>query len=141
MRILDTDHLTVLEWANSPAALTLQSKMASVSADELGTTVVNFEEQMRGWMSFLSKAKKMADQIEGYRRLKRRLELYCSVSLLPFDERAAVTFQTLRKEHRRIGVMDLKVAAVALANDATLLTCNLRDFQQIPGLKVEDWTK
>lgn len=40
----------------------------------------------------------------------------------------------------RIGTMDLKIAAIALANDATLLSRNLRDFGKVPGLRVEDWT-
>jgi tRNA(fMet)-specific endonuclease VapC len=35
--------------------------------------------------------------------------------------------------------MDLKVAAVALVANATLLSANLKDFQQVPGLRVEDW--
>ena len=35
--------------------------------------------------------------------------------------------------------MDLKIAAVTIANNAILLSRNLRDFQQIPELKVEDW--
>jgi predicted nucleic acid-binding protein len=35
--------------------------------------------------------------------------------------------------------MDLKIAAIALVHNATLLSGNLRDFQQIPDLHVEDW--
>jgi tRNA(fMet)-specific endonuclease VapC len=35
--------------------------------------------------------------------------------------------------------MDLKIASIVLANQATLLSANLRDFQQVPGLQVEDW--
>ena len=40
----------------------------------------------------------------------------------------------------RIGTMDLKIAAIVLAHDATLLSRNLSDFRKVPGLKVEDWT-
>jgi tRNA(fMet)-specific endonuclease VapC len=35
--------------------------------------------------------------------------------------------------------MDLKIASIVLANDATLLTRNANDFNRIPGLRVEDW--
>lgn len=36
--------------------------------------------------------------------------------------------------------MDLKIAAIAIAKKAILLTRNLSDFQNISNLKVEDWT-
>ncbi|MBK8036517.1 MAG: type II toxin-antitoxin system VapC family toxin [Verrucomicrobiaceae bacterium] len=35
--------------------------------------------------------------------------------------------------------MDLRIASIALAYEATLLSRNLKDFQQVPGLKVENW--
>jgi predicted nucleic acid-binding protein len=35
--------------------------------------------------------------------------------------------------------MDLKISATALAKDALLLSANLHDFQQVPGLRVENW--
>ena len=38
------------------------------------------------------------------------------------------------------GTMDLKIAAITIANDATLLTRNVVDFQRIPNLRIEDWT-
>jgi tRNA(fMet)-specific endonuclease VapC len=56
-----------------------------------------------------------------------------------FDEAAAQEFERLRKLRVRIGTMDLKIAAIALANDALLLSANLRDFKKVPGLRIESW--
>ncbi len=39
----------------------------------------------------------------------------------------------------RIGTTDLKIAAIALTHQGTLLSSNRRDFDQVPGLRVEDW--
>ena len=40
----------------------------------------------------------------------------------------------------RIGTMDLRIAAIAIAQDALFLSKNLTDFRKVPGLRVEDWT-
>jgi tRNA(fMet)-specific endonuclease VapC len=57
----------------------------------------------------------------------------------PFDQRAAATFARLRQQGVRIGTMDLKIAAIALEHQALVLSGNLRDFHQVPGVHVEDW--
>lgn len=92
-------------------------------------------------MGFLAHARKLKEQIEGYRRLEQQLQLFCTTPLLAFSERAAVEFQRLRRHHRRLGTFDPKIAAVVLVNNSTLLSRNLRDFNQIPGLDVQDWTQ
>ena len=48
-------------------------------------------------------------------------------------------FEQLSKDRLRVGTADLKIASIALAQNATLLSRNLRDFQRIPNLNVEDW--
>jgi tRNA(fMet)-specific endonuclease VapC len=142
MVLLDTDHLSVLEWQDSPAALQIRARLEQHSPNEAGTTIINFEEKMRGWMAFLAKARKVKEQLEAYRRLSQQLRLFRSIpTILEFDERAAIEFQRLKKEHPRLGAMDLKIAAITLARRATLVSRNERDFRQISGLTLEDWTK
>jgi tRNA(fMet)-specific endonuclease VapC len=47
MWILDTDHLTILERGGS-MALPLQMRLGLVSVSDVATTIINYEEQMRG---------------------------------------------------------------------------------------------
>lgn len=140
MYIIDTDHLSLLGRANSPEAQRLRFRLAGLKPEERITSIITFEEQMRGWMSHLAQARSVAQQIQAYRRLKEFLDRYLKITVLEFDEAAAARFQGLQAMRLRIGAMDLKIAAIALAHNATLLTRNLKDFNRVPDLKVEDWT-
>jgi tRNA(fMet)-specific endonuclease VapC len=57
------------------------------------------------------------------------------------NEAAADRFAELRRQKIRIGSQDLKIAAIAITRDALLLSANLRDFQKVPGLRVENWLR
>ena len=59
------------------------------------------------------------------------------VPLLAFDEAAARTYATLPFKRARF---DRLLAAHALSIGATVVTANLADFADVPGLLVEDWT-
>lgn len=140
MFILDTDHMSVLERREQPAVRNLLTRLAELPPSEVMTTVVSYEEQMRGWMAYIARARSMAQQITAYGRLLAHLDNYRRTPVLGFDEAAATVFQGLRRSRLRIGTMDLKIAAIVLSRDAALLSRNLRDFSQIPDLHVEDWT-
>jgi tRNA(fMet)-specific endonuclease VapC len=62
---------------------------------------------------------------------------------LPFDEKSAKTFaiirDTLESQGIRKGVYDMMIAAIAVANNMTLVTHNTKDFEVVPGLIFEDW--
>jgi tRNA(fMet)-specific endonuclease VapC len=62
---------------------------------------------------------------------------------LPFDDRAAKIFGEIRAHLARLGTpigpYDLQIAAIALANDVTLVTHNTREFSRVPHLRIEDW--
>lgn len=63
------------------------------------------------------------------------------LQILPFDEAAAEQFVQLKARVKQVGTQDLKIAAIALSVNATLVTRNAVDFARIPGLKIEDWTQ
>ena len=139
--ILDTDHMSLLERLDTQAGYQIHNRMDQLlsSSDSAVTTVVTFEEQLRGWMARLAKAKTVSQQVVDYRKLNQLLENYRTIIVIDFDEKSALQFQALLKARIRIGTMDLKIAAITIANNATLLSRNLKDFSKIPDLKVEDW--
>lgn len=139
MYILDTDHLSLLERASTHEAQRLRFRLQMLLPEERVTTIISFEEQLRGWLAILAKARDLEQQIFAYERLKRTLQNYSKLVVMDFDARAADVFQDLQKQRLRIGTMDLKIAAIVLANNATLLSRNLKDFGKIPTLQVEDW--
>lgn len=62
---------------------------------------------------------------------------------LPFDDNAALRFGEIRAELASkgtpIGPYDLQIAAIALANNLTLVTHNTKEFNRISNLKIEGW--
>jgi len=139
MYIFDTDHLSVLDRGGAKSQRLLE-RLANVSSSQVVTSIISYEEQMRGWLSYVAKSQSLQQQVEAYKQLKRQLTNYCAIPILEFDEQAAQEFQRLRKIYPRIGTMDLKIASVTLANKAVLLTRNSSDFGQIADLSIEDWT-
>lgn len=78
--------------------------------------------------------------VRGYRLIESAMIYYNQFKILPFDEPSINRFNELRKQGVRIGTMDLRIAAIALSHDFTLLTRNAVDFEKVPDLRVEDWT-
>ena len=139
MLVMDTDTLSLLERANAEA-LPLQIRLEPVPLDEIFTTVVTYEEQMRGWLARAAQANTTEKLLVAYSRLILHLETFRNLAVLPFDAEAAAQFARLRKAGVRIGTMDLRIASIALSHDALVITRNLSDFSKVPGLRCEDWS-
>jgi tRNA(fMet)-specific endonuclease VapC len=60
--------------------------------------------------------------------------------LRPQTEPAIARIAHLKSLRLNVRVMDLRIAAVALENLAVVVTRNRRDFERVPGLRVEDWS-
>jgi len=136
--VLDTDHLAALLRTSSAAAEKLRERLANL-VDDPFITVVSAEEVFRGWLSEIRRRSDVAKQIYPYHEFQRAIAALASWQVLPWDAPAVARFESLRQQKLRVGTMDLKIASIALAHGATLLTRNAVDFERVPGLQIEDW--
>ncbi len=138
MIVLDSDHISILQHQDSSLAEPLQHRLRQ-SLTEIAVTAITLEEQCQGWLGEIHRRTSGQAQVPYYARLVQLFDFFGDWQVLPFDQAAAVEFERLRSQHRRLGTMDLKIAAIALVQGATLLSRNLRDFEAIAELHVEDW--
>ena len=131
MICLDTDVLSVfLRRGASPSA---QRRLAEVAADSHFTTSITLGELLYGAVRRRSVS------------LIRAVEEYVQgdVTIVPFDEPAARSYAEIRvaleTSGQRLDDPDLRIAAICLARDLTLVTGNVRHFERVPGLRVENW--
>lgn len=136
MYLLDTDHATLYQQGHAEVG----RRLAQLPANQLATSVITYDEQVSGRLAVVHKARNHQERIHAYYWLQRTLQFFCRMPVLPFDEAAAAVFQQLTLAKLRIGTQDLLIASIALANEMPLLTRNLRDFQRVPGLILEDWS-
>ena len=135
--ILDTDHITLHHEGN----MAIRNRLANVSLEQVAVTIISFEEQIRGWLAQIRRARDATRTIWAYRRLHETLDYFALMRVLDFDEAAANQFRQLRQRHIRVGTQDLRIAAIALATAGVVVTRNQRDFERVPGLVVEDWSQ
>ncbi len=136
MNLLDSDTLTLFTGGHPRVV-----ERVLAATDTVATTVISRIEILRGRFDFvmkaadgqqLQRAQKWLDQSEAELR---------KLIIVPIDEGAAGQFDHLRvhKYLRKIGRADLLIACIAIANQATLVSRNLKDFRLVPNLKVENW--
>lgn len=135
--ILDTNHFRELVLETLPGQRLLE-RLTVATADAF-TTVLTAQEMTQGWNTEINRRKAGRDQVPAYEQLLHSLKALSNFVILPFDREAAEIFHSHSAAVRRIGTMDLKIAAIALSHEALLLSRNLVHFQQVPRLRVENW--
>ncbi len=127
--ILDTKVLS--ELIRNPRGAIVQ-RLAEEPADTVCTSIVVASELRFG-------ARKKGSAV----LIQRVEQLLAAVAVLPLDEPAdehhADIRTVLEREGTPIGSNDLLIAAHARSRELTVVTNNLREFQRVPRLKVEDW--
>ena len=138
--LLDTDHVVIIQRESPDLFPQLSRRLEQHSPDDFLISIVTFHEQAAGWQALLNRRRDAASVVRAYGEFSRLLAAFADVQLAEYSAAAAQKFDELRQQRVRIGTMDLRIAATALVRDYTVLTRNLVDFEQVPGLKVEDWT-
>jgi tRNA(fMet)-specific endonuclease VapC len=136
MFVLDTDTLTHLLRGH----VRVTQRRSQVFEDVVITIITRIE-VLQGRFDAVLKAAGREQLKQAQDRLTENERQLASFDVLPVNAAGAAEFERLlnTKGLRRIGRADLLIAAIALAQRATLVTRNLRDFRQVSGLRVENW--
>ena len=136
MFVLDTDTVTLIERGHERVNERLAQATRAVV-----TTEITRMEILQGRFASVFKAEDGEQLLIARDRLEQAEARLQSVRMLLVDAASASEFDRLlaTKGLRRIGRADLLIASIALANKATLVTRNRRDFQKVPGLQIENW--
>jgi tRNA(fMet)-specific endonuclease VapC len=130
LHLLDTDTVIYILKRRPPAVAAHFEKCAP---EEVAISSISIAELMFG-------AEKSQHPAKARRAVERIAEL---LQVLPFDEGAARVYGKVRSRLERlgtpIGALDTLIGAHALSARATLVTNNVREFERIPGLRVENW--
>lgn len=135
--VLDTDHIS-LQQRSHPAVL--QRLQVLGDDDSIAVTVITVEEQIRGRLEITRRHGASPLQVAAYTAFQQTLRYFAAWQVLDFTQTAFDQYSALRQQRIRIGSQDLRIAAITLTNAAILVTRNTRDFAQVPGLVIEDWS-
>lgn len=133
MYLLDTDILSNL--LKRRPSQPLLDRLAAVPPNQQSTSSITVGELVYGAMRAPNRREELLERIEQV--------LLARVQVIPFEYDAAYQYGGLRAylEQRgtRLDDADLRIAAVALAQNLILVTGNVRHFQRVPNLHVENW--
>ena len=132
MYLFDTDIITNI-FKKKPSAKLLEKLAGTARRDQFISTITISEIVYGAWKS---------NQIQRHLDNLKKI-LLPSVNILGFDSKAAYVCGNLRagleKAETPLALADLEIAAIAIANEMTLVSGNLGHFSRIKGLKLENW--
>jgi len=128
--LLDTN-ICIYTIKNRPPQV--KEKLIEHKIGDLALSIITVSELLYG--AFKSQ------QVE--RNLNIIEEFIMPFDIIDFDYKSAIEYgkirATLEKQGQIIGNMDMQIAAIAKANDMILVTNNLKEFNRIENLKLENW--
>lgn len=130
--LLDTT-ICIFIIKNKPAAV--RERFDRLRVGEVGISAITEAELRFG----AEKSQRLTDNLAAI------LDFTSQMVVLPFGTHQTAVYGEIRAElsgqGKPIGALDFLIAAAALAQGLTLVTNNTGEFERVPGLHLEDWTK
>lgn len=131
MYLLDTN---ILIYAKNKRSLVALNNIKSKDPSMLFVSIFSVAEMIFG-------AKKSLDPQRNYRAL---LEFLLPFNILEFEQRDCDKYGEIRSfleaNGTPIGTIDTFIGSMSVSRDLILVTNNVREFERIPGIRIENWT-
>ncbi|MBC7817693.1 MAG: PIN domain-containing protein [Planctomycetaceae bacterium] len=138
MIAFDADVLSDI-WSGDPE---LTQRAAEISVVEQAVPVVVVEEMLRGRLNSIRQAEAGKSKLSierAYELLEETLDAFKQVLILSYSLEAQALYESWRQQKIPVGTHDLRIAAICVSHATKLVTRNLRDFAQVPGLDFDVW--
>ena len=138
MKAFDSDVLTLIGVGNAACI----QRASVLPESEQGIPIIVAEQLIRGRFNTIRQAEGGKSKISievAYSLFDGTLRDIQSLTILAYSPQAELLVQTWRKQKIRVGISDMRIAALCIIHSATLISRNRRDFDQVPGLTVEYW--
>jgi tRNA(fMet)-specific endonuclease VapC len=138
MKAFDADVLTLI-LQGDPACV---RKASLIPNWEQCVPVVVIEEILRGRLNMFRQAQAEKSKLsvdQAYNLLERTIADFHFLKVHSHTSQAETLVKGWRTQKTRVGVSDLRIAAICVVNSFTLISRNRKDFEQVPGLSVEFW--
>jgi tRNA(fMet)-specific endonuclease VapC len=135
--ILDTDHVSLILYKHPQVtAIAVQQQIA--------VSIITVQELFNGWVGRVNNPEQIKNLPTLYSKLWITMKYLQAIEILDFTAAADDQLKRILNENPALRKSrlqkDMRIAAIALSLDATIVTRNHRDFAQVPGIKLVDWT-
>lgn len=134
--LIDTDIWSL--WVLRSQSVTDNASRHSV--DDVSISIVTVTEVLEGWIKRIKHAPQL--KLVGlYASMLRSFTSMRHIAVLPFSDVALQHYQRTRQQYKGRDPFDLQIAAIALSRKLILVTNNTKDYEDIDGLKLENWNR
>lgn len=138
--LLDSDHISLILRRDPKVAVKLAQQV-----HQTAVSIITVQEVCNGWLGLLNqKHQSREEMLHRYHQLWLAIEFFKTMPILEFDDRAYDCYVQLITDNPVLRKQDLqrdvRISAIALSHNATVVTRNRKDFGLVPGLAIKDWS-